>query len=153
MSKKYFKHNKAFTLAELLIALLILTVSAGMFLLNIKDFNKIDSKREADRAMRWFYNIMQRADHTGEKFELSVPLNLNEYIYIQWAKSLNKEFLYASEGCLFKNYNSAFSMTYAPQWGTLTPGLTLEIKDYKNNLYYLIISGQGQIRISDSPAN
>lgn len=152
MSKNYFKYNKAFTLAELLIALLILTASAGMFLLNIKDFNKIDSKREADRVMRWFYNIMQRSDHTGEKFSLTISTSFDDHIRIEWNKSLNKEFLYASEGCQFRN-RGFNPMIYAPQWGTLTPGLTLEIKDYKNNLYYLIISGQGQIRISDSPAN
>ncbi|MBQ4418171.1 MAG: prepilin-type N-terminal cleavage/methylation domain-containing protein [Synergistaceae bacterium] len=152
MSKNYFKYNKAFTLAELLIALLILTVSAGMFLLNIKDFYKIDSKHEADRLMRWFYNIMQRSDHTGEKFSLTISISFDDHILIEWNKSLKSEFLYASKGCQFRN-RGFNPMIYAPQWGTLTPGLTLEIKDYKNNLYYLIISGQGQIRISDSPAN
>ena len=126
---------------------------AGSILLNFRDFNKVSAEQEADRVMRWLYNIMLRSDYSGEKFELTAFHNFSDNIYIEFNSSGKTEYLYASSGCMFKNCNETSSMIYAPQWGTLTPSLTLQIKDYKNNSYYLIISGQGQLRTSasDSP--
>ena len=147
-----FKKFSGFSLIELLIALLILTAMAGSILLNFRDFNKVSAEQEADRIMRWLYNIMLRADYSDKKFELTAFQSFSDNIYIKFYGAAEPEYLYASSGCKFKNNNSTSSMIYEPQWGTLTPSLTLQIQDYKNNLYYLIISGQGQIRTSDSPA-
>ncbi|MBR1603674.1 MAG: prepilin-type N-terminal cleavage/methylation domain-containing protein, partial [Synergistaceae bacterium] len=52
------KKFSGFSLIELLIALLILTAMAGSILLNFRDFNKVSAEQEADRIMRWLYNIM-----------------------------------------------------------------------------------------------
>lgn len=171
---KKFKRHSAFSLVEFLVVVIIMAAAAGTIFLGVnKKIFRQTARREADLVMRKIYNAVLRADYSGIKFRLYASPAYANYISVRWGKlneflddanninnqinQVNKnnqtEIITASEGCSFKNLNSAggYFMTYDPQWGTLTPALTLAIKDYNENLYYLIISGQGRIRISPNP--
>ncbi len=153
MIKINFNRRSGFSFAELLIVLLI--ISAGFYFTVKIDIRSQTAEREADRLMRKIYNIFLRADYTGQKVTLTAEPRLNDYIIVLWRNPYKEEKVTATDGCYFKNLNSSggHEMIYEPQWGTLTPAVQLEVTGTKGDKYYLIISGQGRIRISKTRVN
>lgn len=103
--------------------------------------------------MRKIYNIFLRADYTGRSFRLEAKPDLTNYIIVTWIDTSESEKILATKGCYFRNLNrvGGYEIKYYPDTKTVTPALTLEVTGTAGDLYYLIISGQGRIRISDTP--
>lgn len=107
--------------------------------------------REAEKALHWLENIFIRADREGRALDLSVESGTNSRLIALW-KAAPSEELRASPGCAFQSLNAPSGPlpTYSPQWGSLTPALTIQVSDAQGNIHYLFLSGQGRLRTSSS---
>ena len=145
----------AFTLAEILIVLMIMGMLGGTWAA-VGAWGRQTAAREADRAMRWLYGVLLRADNRGRSFYLSVT---SSYLMVTWLAPHATERLEASEGCSFERRagpdwrGGAYDTetVYSAQWGTFTPSMTVRVTDAHSGVHYLILSGQGRARTSDEP--
>ena len=145
----------AFALAEILIVLMIMGMLGGTWAA-VGAWGRQTAAREADRAMRWLYSVLLRADNRGRSFYLSVA---SSYLAVTWQAPHATEMLEASEGCSFEHragpdwHGGAHvsEIVYSAQWGTFTPGMTVRVTDARGDVRYLILSGQGRARTSDEP--
>ncbi|MCR4819406.1 MAG: prepilin-type N-terminal cleavage/methylation domain-containing protein [Fretibacterium sp.] len=144
--------RRAFTLLELLVVLAVLGVLGMAGGLGVSALARQTARREAERAMHWLYGVLLRADRTGRKFSLRVQEG--KALIVDWEDS--SERLEATRGCSFERRDSISGIeeafvTYSPVWGTFTPALTVQVRGAGGDLFFLIISGQGKLRVSPSP--
>lgn len=140
----------AFTLIELLVALLILGVLGAGAGLRVWTFHT--PQREADRAMRWLYGVLARADRTGQSFSLHIGDGRPSCLVAIRDGLGESERLEASEGCSFeRRLSDIANVTYSPQWGTFTAAMTIRVRGAGGGAHYLILSGQGRLRTAPSP--
>lgn len=146
--------RRAFTLVELLIVLAVLGVVGMVGSLSLSAMSHQTARREAERAMHWLYGVLLRADQSGKKFSLSVKGKTA--LVVDWEDA--SEQLEASRGCSFKRQERQGSnlgtgklfVTYSPAWGTFTSALTVQVQGPGEDVFFLILSGQGKVRISPS---
>ena len=144
--------RRAFTLVELLVVLAVLVVLGMVGGLGVSALARQTARREAERAMHWLYGVLLRADRTGRKFSLRVQER--NALVVDWQDA--SERLEAGRGCSFERRGSASDIaetyvTYSPVWGTFTSALTVKVRGPGGDLFFLILSGQGKVRISPSP--
>lgn len=143
--------HRAFTLVELLVVLAVLVVLGMVGGLGVSALARQTARLEADRAMHWLYGVLLRADRTGKKFTIRVQKTA---LVVDWRDA--SERLEAGRGCSFERRGSASDIaetyvTYSPVWGTFTSALTVQVRGPGGDLFFLILSGQGKVRISPSP--
>ena len=148
------KRGSAFSLVEILVVLAVLgTVGAASF--GVITWRP-SARYEAERAMSWLYGILARADNNGVSFVLKLNSNVRASgLIADWENNgVNVETWDAGEGCTLKREFSGGTskVIYSPQWGTFTPALTVEFTGGGGDIFYLIISGQGRLRISEKPS-
>ena len=141
--------RRAFTLAELLVVLAVLGVLGMAGSLGVSAMSRQTAKREAERAMHWLYSVLLRADRTGRKFSLHVE-GISALV-VEWEDA--SERLEASRGCSFERQGIVSGMTglfvtYSPVGGTFTSALTVQVRGPGGDLFFLILSGQGKVRVS-----
>ncbi|MCR5347469.1 MAG: type II secretion system GspH family protein [Fretibacterium sp.] len=144
--------HRAFTLTELLVVVAVLAILGTMGSLGMSALTRQTAKQEAERAMHWLYSVLLRADRTGRKFSLRVEGETD--LVVEWRGA--PERLAASVGCSFKRRGRVVGeagtfVTYSPVWGTFTPALTVQVGGPGGDVFFLILSGQGKVCISDSP--
>lgn len=155
---KKIHSKKAFTLVELLIAILI--IAASWSIAATLTPKGQTAKREAERLAMLLEKTMAQAIRTHVGFALIFDSNHSEKITIRQGKASNaleaeSEFIVASEGCSFdrKNSNNELQKTlyYSAVHGTMSPGVTIQINNAPEPPHYVIISGQGRVRMSATP--
>ncbi|WP_298779030.1 prepilin-type N-terminal cleavage/methylation domain-containing protein [uncultured Fretibacterium sp.] len=145
--------RRAFSLAEVLIVLAILAALGGSVLSVGAIWGRPTAAKEADRAMRWLYSVVARADLAGRPFDLRVDERAQR-LQVRWEKPMDVEQLSARSGCTLQRIgasSAAGHAHYAPQWGTFSAALTVLVRDAEGRRHFLILSGQGQIRTSAHP--
>lgn len=145
--------RRAFSLAEVLIVLAILAALSGSVLSVGAIWGKPTAAKEADRAMRWLYGVVARADHLGQPFDLRVDEG-TQRLQVRWGKPRSVEHLPARSGCTFhwlRVSDTTADSHYVPQWGTFSSAMTVLVRDAEGQRHFLILSGQGQIRTADHP--
>lgn len=145
--------RRAFSLAEILIVLTILAALSGSVLSVRAIWGRPTAAQEADRAMRWLYGVVARADLSGRPFGLGVDEDA-QCLQVRWEKPRSVERLPARSGCTFQWLgvgSATVDSHYAPQWGTFSAALTVLVRDAEGRRHFLILSGQGQIRTADHP--
>ena len=139
--------RRAFSLAEILAALGGSVLSVGAI------WGRPTAAKEADRAMRWLYGVVARADLAGRPFDLRVDEGAQR-LQVRWGKPMGVEQFSARSGCTFQWLgvgSATVDSHYAPQWGTFSAALTVLVRDAEGRRHFLILSGQGQIRTSAHP--
>lgn len=145
--------RRAFSLAELLIVLAILAALGGSVLSVGAIWGRPTAAKEADRAMRWLYGVVARADLAGRPFDLRVDEGAQR-LQVRWGKPMGVEQFSARNGCTLQRVGAGGatgSAHYAPQWGTFSSALTVLVRDAEGKRHFLILSGQGRIRTSAHP--
>ncbi len=146
--------RRAFTLVEILAVLVVVGFAGAGVALRLRE--RHSPEHEADRAMRWLYNIITKADRTGQSFTLRVGEGSSSCLLANWGVLHSTDRLDAQGGCVYKRLvaflggnKSIAGVTYSPQWGTFSSALTLEVANPGSGArHYLIISGQGRLRTS-----
>ena len=90
--------RRAFSLAEVLIVLAILAALGGSVLSVGAIWGRPTAAKEADRAMRWLYGVVARADLAGRPFDLRVDERAQR-LQVRWEKPMDVEQLSARSGC------------------------------------------------------
>ena len=147
------KRGFAFSLVQILVVLAVLGTGGAA------NFGVItwrpSARHEAERAMSWLYGILARADNNGMSFVLKLNSSgLASGLIADWGNNgVNVETWNAGEGCKLNRVPVGTSkVIYSPQWGTFTPALTVKFTGGGGDVHYLIISGQGRLRISEKPS-
>ena len=89
--------RRAFSLAEILIVLTILAALSGSVLSVGAVWGRPTAAQEADRAMRWLYGVVARADLSGRPFGLGVDEDA-QCLQVRWEKPRSVERLPARSG-------------------------------------------------------
>ena len=147
--------RKALLMVELLIALMIIAVTAGAFTLRA-DFWTITPKREAERLFAKLSSLMLKADRTQTHFQLEV---YSDEIKVQWnseytnlvtKKGLFTETIPASTGCSYSWNAPADILYYSYITNRYSQGTTITITG-KGSPYYVKIAAVGsRVRITDT---
>ena len=166
--------RKAFTLTEILIALLILTITAAAMTLS-PSASKQTAKREAERIVTQLYRLIEIANRTHVAFK--VLFDGNEQtgsVPVEWQTPATSQFFHIgydreiklSDGCSIQNLNYSvndsnnmisigngrLNLEYGiGDNGFLPPGTTFKVTGQDNSIYYIIIYVPGtRIRTSDT---
>ncbi len=149
------RKQPAFSLIEILVVLTLLAVigTAGLGVIRWAP----TARREAEQSMSWLYSILARSDRSGVSFSLRVETNeIHPGIVAVWdRKDAEEERWDAGKGVSLRRVASGGGpsrIIYSPQWGTFTPALTVKVTGSKGDVAYLILSGQGRVRVSDQPS-
>ena len=147
--------RKALLMIELLIALLIIAITAGVFTLRA-DFWSITPKREAERLFAKLSSLMLKADRTQTHFQLEVnpdkiTVNWNsEYTNLVFKNNLFTEDIPASKGCSYSWNAPADILYYSYITNRYSQGATITITG-KGSPYYVKIAAVGsRVRITDT---
>lgn len=167
--------RKAFTLTEVVIAILVLGIMAASLTLN-PDSAKQTAKREADLIAAQLYRLIETANRKHVSFKvLFNGEEQTEYVDVEWQTPMTSKYnhtgydkLKLSKGCSIKNLNygenaSSSSNMNTPDTeryylvyrlgdqGFRVTGMTLQVKGQDNSVYYIIIYTPGtRIRTSDT---
>ena len=150
--RKRGRGGRAFTLVELMITLALLGLLGTAVGLGVGALTRQTARREAELAMHWLYGVLLRADRMGRQFSLRVQGGTA--LVVDWGTG--GERLEASGGCSFSRLGNATGragdpIVYSPVWGTFTPALTLQVRGPGGDTFFLLLSGQGKLRLSGSP--
>ena len=140
------KSKNAFTLVELLIAIVI--IAASFTLVSTIKPQGQTAKREAERLVMLLEKTMAQAERTHADFDLIFDSSgTMDTIYIERGKENSKDvFIKASEGCSFKVDSSTQNRVYSAEHGTLSPGLTITVNGSDGSVN-ISIPGQGEVKI------
>ena len=161
--------RKAFTLTEIVIAILVLGIMAGAMTLSTgsaKQTAKQTSKLEADRIAAQLYRLIEYANRTHVSFKVLFDgTEQTESVSVEWQTPTTSQFYHTgydreiklSNGCSIKNLNNVSSKSQhnlAYDIGDnsfLPPSMTLQVKAPDESAYYIIIYVPGtRIRTSDT---
>ncbi len=147
--------RKALLMVEMLVALVIIAVTAGVFTFSY-DFGTVTPKYEAEKIFSALSNLMLKAGKKRSSFKLYVDQN---QIRAKWDdeytdnfsvnKSLYWEYISASKGCSYSwNANNGV-INYSHINDRYSQGATITITS-RGTKYYVIIATVGsRVRISD----
>ena len=167
--------RKAFTLTEVVIAILVLGIMAASLTLS-PDSAKQTAKREADMIVTQLYRLIETANRKHVSFKvLFNGEEQTEYVDVEWQTPSTSQLhhigydkLKLSKGCSIKNLNYGESASNASNMnssdteryylvyrlgdeGFLSTGMTLQVKGQDNSIHYIIIYTPGtRIRTSDT---
>ncbi len=153
MKTKHLKYRKAFTVVEIAICILVLSIMATVMSLK-PDAVKQTAKREADRVAAYVYSLMEEASLRHVPLNIQVgttPEGISRFVVTWNNNGLTPDVSFkASPGCKYEanvkefNYNLVNKRFDA---GTIT----VHGADGKN--YYVIFAGinEGRVRTSKEP--
>ena len=146
--------RKAFTLTELLIGMLIMVITAGVFTLNSNMIGRHTAKREAERVAAYIQTHFRKADITqnvlwititSEEIEIKAG-EFYDYLAYTNAKSVDEP-LHASTGCTFPdNLRLVYPATKDRKQGAITfkpvsSGASVNIGTDTEGQYCLTVNG------------
>ena len=148
---RFFRERKrAFTLVELLAAMMVL----GIFAFSLSAFpkNRQSPEKEAEHLARWLTHLTALSNRSGRPFTIVCPGNVTRsYIEAFWQNPQGKENYTSAYGCGFTAYRgNTIDCIYTPQWGTLTPTATIKVTAGRVE-HYVIVSQHGKVRTSNTP--
>ena len=156
--------RSAFSLAELIVVLLLLTI-LSVCIAPALSSSYIDAsspervRREADRAASWLQRVFHKALLSGRSFTLSPSsLRSRPNIVVQWTAPVEDE-VFRGDGSAFFINNALESPRsfYVPKWNILTPALTIRVSDSEGPrrtakpLWYIVVSPYGRVSLRDTP--
>ena len=158
--------RRAFTLTELVVAILILSIMAAAMTLSPSSA-KLTAKTEADRITAQLYRLVETANRKHVAFK--VLFNGNEQtgsVPVEWQTPSTSQFhqtgyereLKISKGFSVKNLNNmdstnGFNLVYNIGNNRFDPpGMTLQVKGTDGSIHYVIVFVPGsRIRTSYTP--
>ena len=155
--------RNAFTLTEIVIAILVLGIMAGAMTLN-SGSAKQTAKREADRIVMQLYRLIETANRKHVSFKVLFDgTEQKDYVRIEWQTPTTSDFyntgyteLNITKGCSIQNLNNTKMDQSALVYnlkdnGFLPPSMTLQVKAPDESVHYIIIYVPGtRIRTSDT---
>ncbi|MDR1378891.1 MAG: hypothetical protein LBJ36_07545 [Synergistaceae bacterium] len=154
---RFFRKNastRAFSLVEILFAMLLLTFSASSLWMVRHAFqdDKVFVEKEAQALARWITNRFTLSNRSGRPFGLSCPFDrASDTVKAMWQNPLREEKYNSLYQCQFIRYQgSVVESLYSPQWNTLVPTATLKVSRGRAE-HYVIVSQRGRARTSKMP--
>ena len=159
--------RNAFTLTEVVIALLVLGILAASLTLN-SDSARQTAKREAERIVTQLYRLMETANRTHISFRVLFDgSEQTKEVPVEWQTPATSQFdhtgyyreLKITDGCSVQNLNkmsslSRHNLVYSIDDNVfLPPSMTLKVKGQDKSVHYIVIYVPGtRIRLSDTSA-
>ncbi len=147
--------KSAFTFVEVLVVVSIMVILCTSLLPSgFLGLNEISPEQEADSAAQWLTRAMIKSLRSRRHFVIECPNNVHlPYFVLRWIDDHpEKEFYMARGKNLFNNNGATFKSFYSPRWGTLTPAMTIRVRNpVKKTEYFIIISGYGRVRTAPVP--
>ena len=154
----------AFSLAELIVVLLVLTILSAC-IAPVLTSSYIDAsspervRREGERAASWLQRVFYKALLSGRSFTLRPPsFRSQRNILVQWTAPVEDE-VFRGDGSAFFINNALESpqSLYVPKWNILTPALTIRVsasegpRKTAKALWYIVVSPYGRVSLRDTP--
>ena len=159
--------RNAFTLTEVVIAILVLGIMAGAMSLS-PGSSKQTGKREAERIVTQLYRLIETANRKHVSFKvLFTGSEQTESVPVEWQTPTTSKFhhigydreLKLSDRCSVQNLNkmssvSRHNLVYGIGSNSfLPPSMTLKVKGQDKSVHYILIYVPGtRIRLSDTSA-
>lgn len=140
------KKRRAFTAAELIISLLVMSITYAAMSLSSASA-KQTAQHEAERLAAYIYSLMEKADKIHNGFYI---ITAPGYIYVNWNSGPEDISFKATPGC---RYEMEGTLKYNSLKKLFTSGRTITVKDSQGGVYYVIIAGITEGRIRISPTN
>lgn len=141
------KKRKGFTLVELIISLLVMSITYAAMSMS-SAAAKQTAEHEAERLAAYIYRLMDKADMLHNNFYI---VTAPGYILVNWgdADSVDTSFK-ATAGCRYESNFWGGKLKYNSRKRRFNNGGKITIKDSQGGVYYVIIAGitEGRIRIS-----
>ena len=157
--------RKAFTLTEVVIAILVLGIMAASLTLSPNSARQT-AKREADLIVTQLYRLIETANRKHVSFKVLFDgTEQKDYVLVEWQTPETSQLynigyyreLKLTKGCSIKNLNNMdsmnrFNLKYSLGDNSfLPPGMTLQVKGQDESIHYIIIYVPGnRLRISDT---
>jgi prepilin-type N-terminal cleavage/methylation domain-containing protein len=147
--------RRAFTLVEVLVTVVVLSVLAGTIGLVRSAFETDGDlpRKEALKLAQWLTNIMTISNRSGRSFSLICPGGVTQgFIKAEWQNPLRQETYSSLYGCGFSRYQGSATSNslYSPQWNSLVPTITIKVSRGRAQ-YYVIVSQHGRVRTAPKP--
>lgn len=151
------RRRRGFTLVEILIVLLILSLMAGVVGLSAVCKSEPSSVRqEAESLAHWLSNRMTRARLEGVGFRISASVvggsgNIELMLTRADLRKGESPEKYRAQSAVIEKQNNLQEHTYDSTWHTLTPAMTLTVKSSKkseNVVYFVTVSGYGFVSVT-----
>ena len=165
MANNIMRTQKAFTLTELAIGILIAAIAGAAISLSSLSA-KQTAKHEAERVAAYIYRTIQKADRINKNFTMDTDFETNSagkneyYVTINWGGGVLDKSFRASPGCRYTDnfpgehseitYNAQGKSFRRPESSAMSGG-TITVTDSQGEVYYVIIAlNEGRIRISET---
>ena len=139
--------RKGLLLVEVVIALMILAITAGAYSLSA-DFWEITPKREAERLFAKLSSLMLKADRTKTSFQLKVESDEIRAIWSGGYRVIEK--IPASKGYSYSWNAPNDKLDYDPMTNKYYPGAKITITGKGADYYVIIATNGSRVRISDT---
>lgn len=148
---------RAFTVAEVMIAILIMTISSAAMLLSAESA-KQTAQHEAERLAAYIYRTMNKADRIHQGFDMDMDFEEKNgakeyYVTIRWPGNNEDKSFRATKGFRYSDNfkgNDYDELVYNVQERRFNTGGTITVTDSNGEMYYVIIaSTEGRIRLSE----
>jgi hypothetical protein len=108
---------------------------------------------EAQHLARWLTDAMTISNLTGRPFRLFCPGNgFQPTVVAEWESPVERKAYTPLGDCRFQRWqDSTPRSSYAPQWGTFSPALSIEVANGAGDEHYVIVSGHGRVRTDRVP--
>lgn len=140
------KKRKGFTLVELIISLLVMSITYAAMSMS-SAAAKQTAEHEAERLAAYIYRLMDKADMLHNNFYIVTDPG---YILVNWDSGPDDLSFKATQGC---RYEMEGKLTYNSRKRRFNNGGTITVKDSQDGVYYVIIAGITEGRIRISPTN
>lgn len=153
------KTYRAFTVTEVMIAILIMAISSAAMLLSASSA-KQSAQHEAERLAAFIYRTIQKADRIHQGFDMNMDFeekgDVKEYyVTIRWWGNNEDKSFRATKGCRYSDDfkgNELDELVYNSQKRRFNTGGTITVTDSQGEKYYVVIaSTEGRIRVSETP--
>lgn len=148
-SKHEMKKHRAFTIIEIMMGILIMTIVYAVSLISI-DSAKQTAKREAERVAAYLYRQIEKAERIHKNFYIEV---YTDFIRVNWydINTIDDSFK-AHTGCKYSAKFKNEEGRYNASKKLFNDGGTIKVTGADGKIYYVILAGinEGRIRISDT---
>lgn len=143
------KKRRAFTAAELIISLLVMSITYAAMSLSSASA-KQTAQHEAERLAAYINRLIDKADMIHNNFYM---ITVPGYMHINWGSGPEDISFKASSGCSYSSNFWGGKLTYNSRKKRFNSGGTITVTDSQGEVYYVIIAGINEGRIRISPTN